>query len=269
VMKESDLEHDALLGELQEQNHLKEQLFTICAHDLRGPIGDIRNLVILACEDPNTFGEDTLRTFLPEVRKSLDAVCGLLDNMLWWVRGQMSEIKVLRTRIDISEVFGAALAVFDSALTQKNLVVEQEYPTELTVFSDRFIVETIVRNLLSNAIKFSHPNGRISLRAETIPETLEIRLEVVDSGVGMNERRLASLFAPKISRGQAGTGGEKGSGLGLMFCADLAKRIEARLEAVSELGVGSRISMVLPDVLDGELEEDGLREGSAEAMVEL
>ncbi len=269
MMKETDLEHEKRLTELQEQNHLKEQLFTICAHDLRGPIGDIRNLVILACEDPNTFGEDTLRTFLPEVRKSLDAVCSLLDNMLWWVRGQMTEIKVLRTRITIAEVFGTALTVFDSALKQKNLVVEQEYPTELTVFSDRFIVETIVRNLLSNAIKFSHPDGHISLRAETIPETIEIRLEVVDHGVGMNERRLSSLFAPKISRGQAGTRGEKGSGLGLMFCADLAKRIDARLEAASELGVGSSIAMVLPDVLDGELEEDGLREGSVETLVGL
>lgn len=243
----------AKLEELREQNHLKEQLFTICAHDLRGPIGSVRDLVGMACDHPEDLDAETLGTYLPEMRRSLDAVCGLLDNMLWWVRGQMSEITVLRKRFPLSEVLGAAVAVLSRAADAKGVAVEVDCPSRLTVLSDQFIVETIVRNFLSNGIKYSNPGSAVRVTAAGNGEA--IRIEVTDCGVGMDRDRLQGLFAPKISRGATGTGGERGSGLGLMFCADLAKRIGAALDAASEPGRGTTVGVSIPDVLDGVLEE--------------
>jgi signal transduction histidine kinase len=245
------------LSELYEkadaQNSLKERLFTIIAHDLRGPIGAIRSLLATIAKDSGSFSDQELRSYVPEMLKSVDSVYGLLDNLLAWVRSQMDEIKVLRERIDLEALFEGVIATQRATAGAKGVGISMAVPRGSHVFSDRRIAEAILRNFLSNAIKFTPAGKEVSLRARQSREVMATYIEVSDEGRGMDERTLALLFTMDDDKKRVGTAGERGNGIGLVFCRDLAERLGGRIEAKSRPGLGSSFTLVLPDVFEDEL----------------
>ena len=95
----------------------------------------------------------------------------------------------------------------------------------------------VVRNLLSNAIKFSNYRSTISIQAETINKN-EIKLSIIDHGVGISEENLVLLFGvnQKIN---LGTAKEKGSGLGLLLCKEFVEANQGEIGVKSKLHNGS------------------------------
>lgn len=231
------------------QNALKDRLFTILAHDLRGPIGNLSVMLGFACDQPMDPAD--LKDVLAESRQASLRTYNLLENVLDWVRGQIEEVRALRERIPVVRFLVAVQIWLESTAKAKGVKLVVDCPSSLTVVTDEKMVETIARNLVSNAIKYSPRGGTVTLRGRATPGF--ITAEVEDQGVGMPPEKVEGLFTPLQKRSEAGTAGESGSGLGLMFSSDLARTLGGRLEAESTLGQGSRFRLVLPDELDGEL----------------
>jgi signal transduction histidine kinase len=104
-------------------------------------------------------------------------------------------------------------------------------------------VEFILRNFLSNAIKFSHRDSAVQLGIQLRPQ--HIVLEVRDYGVGLSSDKLTKIKNRDMITSY-GTNNEKGSGLGLLICFDLAAKNEAEIEIDSEEGKGSTFRVVFP-----------------------
>ncbi len=117
---------------------------------------------------------------------------------------------------------------------------------DLLVTTDEYMLEIIIRNLLSNAIKFTPQGGSVRLSASRSVDGSEILVSVADNGIGIEEEGLANLFTLQTRMKSEGTSGEKGSGLGLMFCQDIAKRLGARIDVRTALGQGSEFTVILP-----------------------
>ena len=113
----------------------------------------------------------------------------------------------------------------------------------LVVRADAARLSQILANLLSNAVKYNRPHGRVDVQARR--EGDELRIDVCDTGLGMNEEQRAQLFQPFNRLGAERTHTE-GTGLGLVITRDLIGLMGGRLQVDSEPGRGTRMSVLLP-----------------------
>jgi hypothetical protein len=103
---------------------------------------------------------------------------------------------------------------------------------------------SVLRNLLSNAIKFSFFGGQITI--DIVQDNEQLIVSVRDEGVGMDADHLEKLFKLEESFTSPGTGGEKGSGLGLLICKEFIEKHHGKLWVISQLNQGSTFFFSLP-----------------------
>jgi signal transduction histidine kinase len=138
-------------------------------------------------------------------------------------------------------------------MRNKDIRLAVACPEKLSVVTDERMLATILRNLVSNAVKFSPRGSTIQVRAQSPDLEGAVHISVADEGVGMSPELAVHLFTSNMGHSKAGTAGEKGNGLGLMFSAQLAVCMGARLEVSSAPGQGSLFTLTLPDVVEGDL----------------
>lgn len=126
----------------------------------------------------------------------------------------------------------------------KNIQFDDQIPTSFHAQGDELMVSTIFRNLINNSIKFTQKGGTITLTA-SIEKNL-VQICITDSGIGMDQSDIDSLFNIKLSRGNTGTEGEKATGLGLLVCSEFIHLMGGKISTKSTKGKGSTFCFTLP-----------------------
>lgn len=221
--------------QLARQNAMKDRLFTVLAHDLRGPVGTSAHFIDLlqGMVKGNAELEQAMETLLASSNQTYQ----LLESVLTWVQGRLAGELTDRAEVELGPALAEVAAWLGPQSQRKGLAVEVTGEATLAIRSDRGTLQTVVRNLLSNAIKYSPEGASIQLRCGRSDG--EICFEVVDHGIGMTIEQRQALFGDRKVDSQAGTNGERGHGLGLMFTADLVRDLGYTIEVESEPGRGS------------------------------
>ena len=115
---------------------------------------------------------------------------------------------------------------------------------DLTVYCDQDKAKEVLLNLLSNAVKFTPEGGMIELHSCAADGV--VRISVRDSGPGIPEDKLESIFEPFVQVGRNLTSSVEGAGLGLAISRDLARAMGGALRVRSKVGKGSVFSLELP-----------------------
>lgn len=231
-------------SKLEQLNNTKDQLFSIISHDLRGPVGKLKQLLDIYVDDPSIFDKATWDQVFHDMRRSADSLFQLLENLLSWARSQQGQGQVRYTSVALEPLIGDIYSVLKLLAADKKITLEMAVHLEGPILTDRDVLSTILRNLIHNALKFTSPGGKIIVTAEETPDDLWI--EVRDTGIGMDEETVTKLFQRKERHSTFGTGKERGQGIGLGLCRDLARSIGAHLEVESHLGRGTAIKLHLP-----------------------
>lgn len=148
-----------------------------------------------------------------------------------------------KTFFDVSEKAGEVLQNFNHLASEKGL--DNHISATSQVYAVKYLYFVVLNNLLSNAIKFSDRGGTIGL---FIPDpSMSMTIAVRDKGKGMSMEYARNLFKADVKTSSRGTKGEKGSGLGLIFCQDIIKAHQGLIEVESECGVGTTFSISLPE----------------------
>src|SRR5512133_350539 len=126
----------------------------------------------------------------------------------------------------------------------KNISLNFQAQKDIWGVGDVNMLKAVIRNLLANAIKFTNHGGNVTL--STITERNRVRIIVADDGMGMSEETISSLFQTGTSKSFSGTAYEKGTGLGLVICAEFVNKHNGKIEIVSEYGKGSTFTVILP-----------------------
>ena len=145
--------------------------------------------------------------------------------------------------LDLNDIIPGVVDIFEMIAQTKHIKLNLQQPGEaLVVQADNDMLKTVVRNFMSNAIKFS-PDGS-SIDITMMKEGDFAKVSVTDHGVGIAANRLATIF----HKGDTtyGTGGEEGSGLGLLLCQDFATKIGGECMVESVEGQGSTFSVLIP-----------------------
>ena len=237
--------------ELEKLNQEKNKFFSIIAHDLRSPFTALLGFSSLLVERVDKLEPAKIRDFATHINDAGNRVFSLLENLLEWSRLQMDRISVEPTLFPIGDVVGKTLDVLKPVATEKNIRLVENEQT-VFAYADPNMVDAVIRNLVNNAIKFTPEGGAITISYDLDADAQCARINVTDTGVGMDAERAAKLFNIAENVSTQGTQGEPGTGLGLLMCHELVERNHGRIDVKSTPGQGSTFSFTLPLRAPGE-----------------
>jgi len=206
----------------------KENLLKILVHDISNPLTVMRwyltDLKKRPTQDPSQYIE--------KIVKSQEIV----ENIVKKVRTLQAEPKSQSvTPVSFSKCLEELHFVFEKALLAKNLtlqVLDHTNGKDL-IMADQFsLTHNVLSNFVNNSIKFSFPNSVIKIIISNTDD--QLRVEIQDSGVGMNQETIQSIYNNQNVQSSQGTQGENGSGLGLGIAKTMLKNFGASLEIESK-----------------------------------
>lgn len=213
------------LGELTSLNLKKNELIALLSHDLKGPIGSLG--ATLSLVDQGMLDRDELAEILLRLKSQSFQLNQVLENTLAWVSSEMETKAPEKLETDL---FQLGELMRDTMLVEarnKNQSLEFEMTGKnRCVFLETKEVKIILKNLLDNAVKFTKTGETIRLILIVKPEL--IRWEVRNPGEQIPESQRPFLFEFK-GRSSLGTKNEKGAGLGLTLCKNIADGLGMRL----------------------------------------
>ncbi len=229
--------------ELKASNAMKDKMFSIIAHDLRGPIGNLKSFLEMAVSDTapaDQAGQHRMLTMLTEMAQSSFE---LLENLLNWSISQRGLSHPNPAVFVFNNLANEVVKQVIHQAKKKNILVKSSLTKNYEVFADENMVRTILRNLLANAIKFTPLNGEIVILGSEKDEFIQIGIR--DNGVGISLENQAKLFNYLEFFSTQGTNREKGSGLGLKLCQDFVIKNGGTIWVESEPGNGSTFFFTL------------------------
>jgi PAS domain S-box-containing protein len=242
---ESEEKYRTLAENLREMNTTKDKLFSIIAHDMRGPIGSFIQVLDILTGEMKI--DDNMRDdLLEELCNSSKNIFNLLENLLNWSKIQRSLITLHPKKFNLTDSLRENIDLLSPNSKQKGINISLNTDENVGVFADKDTINLIIRNLISNAIKFTPERGTIQISADNSGELCEVSIK--DSGVGMIRDILENLFKPGSYYSSFGTNGERGSGIGLVLVKDFVERNGGVLRAESVPGEGSRFLFTLPKI---------------------
>jgi len=231
-------------SQLKELNASKDKFFSIIAHDLKSPITGFLGVSELLLHEFDELSAEEIKQLTNNIYRSANAIFNLLENLLSWSRIHTGRMQYTPSEFNLSESILSMIEVYHLSAFKKKINLETQIEDNIVMFADKNMIDTIIRNLLSNAIKFTPENGKVTLRIKTIDHIVQIL--VVDTGVGMNEKILNSLFRIDTHTSSLGTNGERGTGLGLILCKELIEKNKGIISVNTELGIGSTFEVSIP-----------------------
>lgn len=225
--------------ELQKANQDKDKIFSIVAHDLRGPVGTLNSMIeILIAEDHGLNYPEILKKFKPVIASSFD----MLENLLVWAKSNLGKLETNPVILSVNKIIGETISLFSHYSQGKSISVVSETDPEIKVMADKILLETVIRNLLKNAIKFTPENGSITIKSSI--KNKHAVISVIDNGIGVPRDVQHSIL--KGFYHSTGTQNEKGTGLGLVLSKELAEKNGGSLWFSSIEGQGSTFSFSIP-----------------------
>lgn len=249
IIKLQDLTHfkqEALRSqqqteELKKLNQLKDRIFSIIAHDLRGPLVNLSEVLKMISNNLITIEE--FKELSPILNKDILYTTDLLENILHWSRSQLKGYGINKEYFDLKSMIVNEVNYHLPSAASKNVQIIQDVFPGNIVYADMLMIQIVVRNLLSNAIKFCYEGCEIDITA--VYHKGQMLLSIADNGTGIKKEALKKLFGgDNIST--RGTMNEKGTGLGLMVCKEFMERNEGRITVESEFEKGTTFHLFIP-----------------------
>lgn len=225
-------------------NKTKNRLFSIIGHDLKNPLSDIIGFSELLRINFHKYPSEKVEKFHELIFSSAKTTQNLLDNLLQWSRFHSGELLFKPEYFNLEEIITNCFILFKSKAESKELGLINEIKSPVEVYADKRMIETVLRNLISNAIKYTHKGGNIKLYHEIQKDKIIVVVE--DTGIGIKNEEVDSLFAKDNQISLNGTTGEKGTGLGLIICKDFIDKHDETIWVESQYGVGSAFKFTLP-----------------------
>ncbi|TKG88880.1 tetratricopeptide repeat protein [Puteibacter caeruleilacunae] len=230
--------------QLARNNKVREKFMSILAHDLINPFNSILGLTDIIIDDKELDNEE-IRNYSTQINRTANETHLLLQQLLIWANTQNNKVQLKPTSIDLNVLVRQNIELYQISAESKQIKLEEQLMDNALAFADENCISTIIRNFVSNAIKFTTPKGKITLQTEK-HNNGSVTISVIDTGIGMTPEELAQVLNPEDHFTKPGTSKEKGTGLGLNICRDLAARNHGTLSVKSIKGKGTSFTLSLP-----------------------
>jgi signal transduction histidine kinase len=237
----------AEVHELSAANQHKDEFIATIAHELRNPLGPIRNTSALlkrGAADPAVVQQAA-----EVLDRQSNAMARLIDDLLDVSRLRLGVLELHLERVNLADSLRAALEASQLATqTPARRIEVHMAKIPIYVNGDPLRLTQVFGNLLNNAAKYSDTHGTVRIRLELAGQ--EALVSITDDGIGIASEQMTSIFDLFAQAGQAGTPRSAGGlGIGLHLAKQLVESHGGRLTAASEgVGRGSTFSIRLPTI---------------------
>lgn len=229
-------------NKLKAANSTKDKLFSIIAHDIRGPLDLFDGLV-----DYSSSGDISKDEFLEHqksVKEKLSDLKETVNTLLAWARTQLDGINTVPVLVNVKEVVESNLDLYKELIDKKKIQSIVEIDSDVTGYLDANHLKISVRNIIHNSLKFTEPGGHVKMRG--MREGGKVILEIEDNGLGMDKSTMESILNKELQNSKSGTQGEAGTGLGLSFSLELLEKNNCNLKIESEVDKGTKMIITMP-----------------------
>ncbi len=241
----------------------KSQFLAVMSHEIRTPLNGV-----LAIADilERKLAQAELAPYVRSIQDSGETLLRLLTDALDLSRAEAGRLELAEEGFALPRMAEDLAALWGARAELKGLALEVRYhgAADQWALGDEIRLKQVFNNLIGNALKFTE-TGRVEVTLRARRDDIHVRVEgeVADTGAGVPEDRLGSLFQP-FSQTQAGLR-QGGAGLGLSICRQLIEQMGGAIRAEHRAGGGSRFVFEVP-LYDVPAPEAAAVEADAEAV---
>jgi PAS domain S-box-containing protein len=224
----------------------KQQFLSNMSHEIRTPMNAIIGFTKVVLKTDLT---EKQKEYLNAIKMSGDALIVLINDILDLAKVDAGKMSFEKTPFKVKSSIASMLHLFETKIQEKNLKLTKEYDSNIptVIVGDPIRLHQIILNLVSNAVKFTS-KGKITVSVRLVDEDEEnvtIEFAVTDTGIGIPEEKLGSIF-DNFQQASSGTSRiYGGTGLGLAIVKQLVEPQGGSIKVVSKVDHGTTFSFSL------------------------
>ncbi len=243
--REEDLTR--LLQRAEAADRAKSEFLANMSHEIRTPMNGVLGMAELLAKSSLDTRQ---KTFIDIIVKSGNALLTIINDILDFSKIDAGQMKLRKAPFDPVEAIEDVATLLSSAASEKDieLIVRGDAAVHETVLGDAGRFRQIVTNLVGNAVKFTE-KGHVFIDLKSAPirdGELMLSIRIEDTGLGIPQEKLASVFEKFSQVDTSSTRRHEGTGLGLAITSGLVELFGGTVEVDSELGRGSVFTVHLP-----------------------
>jgi PAS domain S-box-containing protein len=248
--------------EISYANRAKDEFLANMSHELRTPLNAILGLSESLLEQRRGPLNERQIQSVELIASSGKHLLGLINDILDVSKIEAGKLQIHDDLISVRELCTSSLSFIKELALRKQISVGFSCEESMTTLrADLQRLKQILINLLTNAVKFTPEKGQVKLDVGTTPERDRILFSVTDTGIGIAAEDLDKLFTPFTQLDSSLARQYAGTGLGLSLARKLAEAHGGSIQVESEVGQGSRFTVVLP--LGQHIDDRDARDGGA------
>jgi signal transduction histidine kinase len=230
---------------LVKANKAKDEFLHVMSHELRTPLNVLSGYSQLVKDgDLGTINQDQEKA-LGKVIGAAKELMSLISEILSVTGIEAGKVRAEMYQIQMGELLDDLKSNYD-ILLDKKLTFKWDYPAEPRIINtDGDKLKHILQNLINNAVKFTD-EGSITFTARYFPETKVAEFKVADTGIGIQQEMLPSIFQRFHQLDSSETRSHGGLGLGLYIVKNYIDALGGQIHVNSELGKGSIFAVTIP-----------------------
>ena len=230
-------------------NQAKSEFLSRMSHEIRTPMNGIVGMSAIAAQ--NLGDTAKVADCLEKVTLSSKHLLALINDVLDMSKIESGKVEIVHKTFDFRAFLETLDALYGTEAKSKGLTYETilVVPVPEQLVGDALRLNQVLSNLLSNAMKFTPNGGSVRLKISQAAEddvSLRLRFEVIDTGCGIAEEKLAKVFESFEQENAEVTSKYGGTGLGLSIVRRFTELMSGSVKVESELGVGSNFVVELP-----------------------
>ncbi len=241
-------------------NHAKSDFLSRMSHDIRTPMNAILGMTSVATMHIDE--KERVLDALEKITISGKHLLGLINEVLDMSRIESGKVSLTESAFNLSDTVESLLTVFRSQMDLKGLALNAGIAKleHENVVGDEQHLQQIFMNIMGNAVKFTPSGGKISIHIEEKPSNIEgygcYEFTFEDTGIGMESDYIQKIFEPFSRAADSRTGKIEGTGLGMSIAVNIARMMRGDIKVESELGKGSKFTVIVYLKLDDITEAD-------------
>jgi two-component system phosphate regulon sensor histidine kinase PhoR len=234
------------LTELRNLQTMRRELIGNISHDFRTPLAGIKAMVE-TLRDGAVDDKSVAADFLSRIEREVDRLTQMVTELTELSRIETGGSELKLEVVDIKVLIEEAVNQLIPQAERKNISISFERADEVPmIYVDKERIQQVLVNLIHNAVKYTGENGQIVI--DTRIENEMVRVDIIDNGIGIDEKDLPHVFERFYMADRSRTGG--GTGMGLAIAKHVIEAHQGKISAQSTQGKGSTFSIFLPQDMD-------------------
>lgn len=244
---EVNLELIAAASQAEAQSNDKSQFLASVSHELRTPLNAIIGFSEILRNEVKVTLDRVYQEAIDDIYASGKHLLSLINDILDYSKAEAGKLQVEWAETDTTKVIRNSLRMVMPRAEAAQVMLIEDIPSDhLVVVTDAKKLKQVLLNLLSNAVKFTPAGGEVRCQAWADVTTGSLTVTVKDTGIGIAPKDISKVMMPFGQVESALSRKYEGTGLGLPLAKKFIESMGGEFSIVSELGVGTAVTLRLP-----------------------